>query len=143
MQQSPDQQQWSTFASPSKGCSRRRCERTGGVQQVFPGACPAYRIQGERKDLDDKTLSTLAADVTDRCRFDYMAAHDAKITALNTLYSDRIRYQDSAVPLVMFSDPHVPGVESFAVAARTPGVPRQGVSLGDCSASTGAGYPTT
>src|SRR3546814_16412598 len=102
MQQSPDQQQWSTFASPSKGCSRRRCERTGGVQQVFPGACPAYRIQGERKDLDAKTLSTLAADVTDRCRFDYMPAHASKITALNTLICDRIRYPDIAVPQVTF-----------------------------------------
>src|SRR3546814_20277202 len=131
MQQSPDQQQWSTFASPSKGCSRRRCERTGGVQQVFPGACPAYRIQGERKDLDDKTLSTLAADVTDRCRFDYMAAHDAQITALNTLYGDRIRYHDRAVPRVMFSDPPVAGVESFGVAAVPPVVPRHNVTPAD------------
>lgn len=94
---------------------------------MFPGACPAYRIQGERKDLDDKTLSTLATDVTDRCRFDYMAAHDAKITALNTLYGDRIRYHDSAVPRVAFGDPHVAGVESFGLAARPPGVPRQDV----------------
>lgn len=56
-----------------------------------------------------------------------MAAHDAKIAALNTLYGDLMRHHDSAVPRVVSSDPHVAGVESFEVAARPPGVPRQDV----------------
>src|SRR3546814_14049925 len=137
MQQSPDQQQWSTFASPSKGCSRRRCERTGGVQQVFPGACPAYRIQGERKDLDDKTLSTLAADVTDRCRSDYMAAHDAKITDLNTLSRDRIRYADRAGSRVLFSVPQLAALVSFGMPACAPALPQPNAYTYAYSASPG------
>lgn len=51
-----------------------------------------------------------AGDVTGRDQFVYMAAHGAKIAALNALDGDRLRYDDRAVPWVVFTDPQVAGV---------------------------------
>jgi len=51
-----------------------------------------------------------AGDVTGRDMFVYMAAHGAKIAALNALNGDNRRYDDSAIPEVVFTDPQVASV---------------------------------
>ncbi|MEQ8396133.1 mercury(II) reductase [Thalassobaculum sp.] len=62
-----------------------------------------------------------AGDVTGRDQFVYMAAHGAKIAALNALDGDRLRYDDSAIPWIVFTDPQVAGVGLSEAAARAAG----------------------
>ena len=61
-----------------------------------------------------------AGDVTGRDQFVYMAAYGAKIAAKNALNGDSLRYDNSAMPAVVFSDPQVASVgltEAQAIAA--------------------------
>src|SRR3546814_18496735 len=51
-----------------------------------------------------------AGDVTDRDQFVYMAAYGARLAALNALNGDSLAYDNSAMPLVVFTDPQVEGV---------------------------------
>jgi len=51
-----------------------------------------------------------AGDVTDRDHFVYMAAYGGKIAALNALNGDRLVYDNSAMPWVVFTDPQAAGV---------------------------------
>jgi len=76
--------------------------------------------------VDDRMRTTrpgvyAAGDVTGRDQFVYMAAHGAKIAALNAIDGDRFRYDDSAIPWVVFTDPQVAGVGMGEVAARAAG----------------------
>ena len=61
-----------------------------------------------------------AGDVTDRDQFVYMAAYGAKVAINNALGLAPMRYDNSAMPWVVFSDPQVAGVgltEAEALAA--------------------------
>jgi mercuric reductase len=60
-------------------------------------------------------------DVTDRDQFVYMAAYGAKLAALNALNGDSRTYDNSAMPWVVFTDPHVAGVGLTEAAAKTAG----------------------
>ena len=51
-----------------------------------------------------------AGDVTDRDQFVYMAAYGAKIAVNNAFDLAAMRYDNSAMPWVVFSDPQVAGV---------------------------------
>ncbi len=51
-----------------------------------------------------------AGDVTGRDQFVYMAAYGAKLAAGNALNGDTQRYDNSAMPWVVFTDPQVAGV---------------------------------
>jgi mercuric reductase len=62
-----------------------------------------------------------AGDVTGRDMFVYMAAHGGKIAALNALDGDERRYDRSAIPWVVFTDPQVAGVGLTEAAARAAG----------------------
>src|SRR3546814_51708 len=75
--------------------------------------------------VDDRLRTTrantyAAGDVTGRDQFVYMAAYGAKIAARNALNGDSLRYDNSAMPAVVFSDPQVASVgftEERAIAA--------------------------
>ena len=61
-----------------------------------------------------------AGDVTDRDQFVYMAAYGAKLAAQNAVLGGAERYDNAAMPWVVFTDPQVAGVgltEAQAVAA--------------------------
>lgn len=61
-----------------------------------------------------------AGDVTDRDQFVYMAAYGAKVAINNALGLEPMRYDNAAMPWVVFTDPQVAGVglsESDAKAA--------------------------
>lgn len=58
-----------------------------------------------------------AGDVTDRDQFVYMAAYGAKLAARNAVLNGTERYDNSAMPWVIFSDPQVAGVGLGAAAA--------------------------
>jgi mercuric reductase len=51
-----------------------------------------------------------AGDVTDRDQFVYMAAYGAKVAVNNALGLESMRYDNAAMPWVVFTDPQVAGV---------------------------------
>jgi mercury(II) reductase len=64
-----------------------------------------------------------AGDVTGRDQFVYMAAYGAKIAAKNALNGDSLRYDNHAMPAVVFTDPQVASVGLTEAAARAAGHP--------------------
>ncbi len=62
-----------------------------------------------------------AGDVTGRDQFVYMAAYGAKLAAKNALNGDGLRYNNSAMPAVVFTDPQVASVGLTEAAARAAG----------------------
>jgi len=63
-----------------------------------------------------------AGDVTGRDQFVYMAAYGARIAAENALNGDSKRYDASAMPAVVFTDPQVASVGLTAAAAQRQGL---------------------
>jgi mercuric reductase len=62
-----------------------------------------------------------AGDVTDRDQFVYMAAYGAKLAARNAVLGDAQRYDNAAMPWVVFTDPQVAGVGLTEAQARDVG----------------------
>ena len=62
-----------------------------------------------------------AGDVTDRDQFVYMAAYGAKIAARNAVLGGAERYDNAAMPWVVFTDPQVAGVGLTERHARAAG----------------------
>ena len=62
-----------------------------------------------------------AGDVTGGDQFVYMAAYGAKLAAENALNGDLRRYDNSAMPWVVFTDPQVAGVGLSEQAAKVKG----------------------
>jgi pyruvate/2-oxoglutarate dehydrogenase complex dihydrolipoamide dehydrogenase (E3) component len=76
--------------------------------------------------VDDQMRTTrrdayAAGDVTGHDQFVYMAAYGAKIAAKNALNGDRLRYDSTAMPAVVFTDPQVASVGLTEAAARAAG----------------------
>lgn len=62
-----------------------------------------------------------AGDVTGRDQFVYMAAYGAKLAARNALNGDSLRYDNSAMPAIVFTDPQVASVGLTEAVARSAG----------------------
>lgn len=62
-----------------------------------------------------------AGDVTDRDQFVYMAAYGAKLAARNAVLGNAERYDNVAMPWVVFTDPQVAGVGLTEAEARESG----------------------
>ena len=76
--------------------------------------------------VDDRMRTTgagvyAAGDVTGRDQFVYMAAYGAKLAAKNALNGDSLRYDNSAMPAIVFTDPQVASVGLTEVAAHAAG----------------------
>jgi len=76
--------------------------------------------------VDDRMRTTRAdvyavGDVTGRDQFVYMAAYGAKLAAKNALNGDSLRYDNSAMPAIVFTDPQVASVGFTEAAARAAG----------------------
>jgi mercury(II) reductase len=76
--------------------------------------------------VDDRMRTTkagvyAAGDVTGRDQFVYMAAYGAKLAANNAVNGDSLRYDNSAMPAIVFSDPQVASVGLTEAAARAAG----------------------
>jgi mercury(II) reductase len=76
--------------------------------------------------IDDRMRTTrpgayAAGDVTGRDQFVYMAAHGAKLAAKNALNGDSLRYDNAAMPAVVFTDPQLASVGLTEAAARAAG----------------------
>jgi pyruvate/2-oxoglutarate dehydrogenase complex dihydrolipoamide dehydrogenase (E3) component len=59
-----------------------------------------------------------AGDVTGCDQFVYMAAYGAKLAAKNALNGDRLRYDNAAMPAVVFTDPQLASVGLTEAVAR-------------------------
>jgi mercuric reductase len=99
-----------------------RSPNTDGLGLVEAGIATDKRgaiIVGD--DMATSRPGTYAAgDVTDRDQFVYMAAYGAKLAARNAVLDGAERYDNAAMPWVVFSDPQVAGVgltEAQALAA--------------------------
>jgi mercury(II) reductase len=76
--------------------------------------------------VDDRMRTTragiyAAGDVTGRDQFVYMAAYGAKLAAKNALNGDSLRYDNAAMPAIVFTDPQVASVGLTEAAARAAG----------------------
>jgi mercuric reductase len=76
--------------------------------------------------VDDRMRTTragvyAAGDVIGRDQFVYMAAYGAKLAAKNALNGDSLRYDNNAMPAVVFTDPQVASVGLTEAAARAAG----------------------
>ena len=71
-----------------------------------------------------------AGDVTGRDQFVYMAAYGAKIAAKNALNGDSLRYDNSAMPAVVFTDPQVASVGLTEASARAAGYAVRASTIG-------------
>lgn len=76
--------------------------------------------------VDDRMRTTragiyAAGDVIGKDQFVYMAAYGAKIASTNALNGDRLRYDNAAMPAVVFTDPQVASVGLTAAQARAAG----------------------
>ena len=76
--------------------------------------------------VDDRMRTTAggiyaAGDVTGRDQFVYMAAYGAKLAAKNALNGDSLRYDNSVMPAIVFTDPQVASVGLTEAAARAAG----------------------
>jgi mercuric reductase len=68
-----------------------------------------------------KTGVYAAGDVTGRDQFVYMAAYGAKLAARNAFNGDSLRYDNSAMPAIVFTDPQVASVGLTEATARAAG----------------------
>ena len=74
-------------------------------------------------DMQTKKPGIFAAgDVTDRDQFVYMAAYGAKLAARNAVLGGSERYDNAAMPWVLFTDPQVAGVGLTERQARAAGL---------------------
>ncbi|MBI3678596.1 MAG: mercury(II) reductase [Proteobacteria bacterium] len=76
--------------------------------------------------VDDRLRTTragvyAAGDVTGSDQFVYMAAYGAKLAAKNALNGNSLRYDNRAMPAVVFTDPQVASVGMTETAAREAG----------------------
>lgn len=76
--------------------------------------------------VDDRMRTTragvyAAGDVTGRDDFVYMAAYGARLAAKNALNGDSLRYDNAAMPAVVFTDPQVGSVGLTEAEARAAG----------------------
>lgn len=76
--------------------------------------------------VDDRMRTTrpsvyAAGDVTGHDQFVYMAAYGAKLAAKNALNGDSLRYDNTSMPAVVFTDPQVASVGLTEAAARATG----------------------
>ncbi|MBN8990579.1 MAG: mercury(II) reductase [Rhizobiales bacterium] len=86
-----------------------------GVAQASSGA-----IIVDDRMRTSKAGIYAAGDVTGKDQFVYMAAYGAKLAAKNALNSNSLRYDNTTMPAVVFTDPQVANVgmtEAQAVAA--------------------------
>ena len=86
-----------------------------GVAQTSSGA-----IIVDDRMRTSKVGIYAAGDVTGKDQFVYMAAYGAKLAAKNALNSNSLRYDNTTMPAVVFTDPQVASVgltEAQAVAA--------------------------
>jgi len=104
--------------------SAGRAANTGGLGLEEAGVA---LLANGGIEVDDRMRTSkpgvyAAGDVTGRDQFVYMAAHGAKVAAFNALNGNGRRYDNSAMPAVVFTDPQVASVGLTEAAAGDRGI---------------------
>jgi mercuric reductase len=92
-----------------------------GVAEVGVAATPAGAIIVDDRMRTSKAGVYAAGDVTGKDQFVYMAAYGAKLAAKNALNGNNLRYDNAAMPAVVFTDPQVASVGMTEARARAAG----------------------
>ena len=104
------------------GAGRKANTEGLGLEEAGVALMPNGGIKVDDRMRTTKAGVYAAGDVTGRDQFVYMAAYGAKIAALNALNGDARRYDNLAMPAVVFTDPQVASVGLTEAAARTQGI---------------------
>lgn len=92
-----------------------------GLEEAGVKLLPNGGIQVDEQMRTTRAGVYAAGDVTGRDMFVYMAAYGAKIAAKNALNGDGLRYDTTAMPAVVFTEPQVAGVGLTEAQAREAG----------------------
>lgn len=92
-----------------------------GLAEAGIAATPAGAIIVDDRMRTSKSGVYAAGDVTGKDQFVYMAAYGAKLAAKNALNGDDLRYDNTAMPAVVFTDPQVASVGMTEAQARAAG----------------------
>ncbi len=93
-----------------------------GLEEAGIALLPNGGIEVDDRMRTSKPGVYAAGDVTGRDQFVYMAAYGAKIAAENALNGDDRRYDATAMPAVVFTDPQVASVGLTEAGAREQGL---------------------
>ncbi|MCH8197496.1 MAG: mercury(II) reductase [Proteobacteria bacterium] len=93
-----------------------------GLEEAGVALLPNGGIKVDDRMRTTKAGVYAAGDVTGGDQFVYMAAYGAKIAAENALNGDGRRYDATAMPAVVFTDPQVASVGLTEAAARDQGL---------------------
>ena len=103
--------------------SGRRPNSDGfGLEEAGVALLPNGGIKVDDRMRTSKLGVYAAGDVTGRHQFVYMAAYGARIAAENALNGNSKRYDATAMPAVVFTDPQVASVGVTEAAARAQGL---------------------
>jgi mercuric reductase len=92
-----------------------------GLEEAAVAQTPTGSIQVDDRMRTTRSGVYAAGDVTDRDRFVYMAAYGAKLAANNALNGDNLRYDNTSMPAVVFTDPQAASVGFSERSARAAG----------------------
>ncbi|MBD2746039.1 mercury(II) reductase [Microvirga sp. BT688] len=92
-----------------------------GLAEAGVAQTPTGAILVDDRMRTSKAGVYAAGDVTGKDQFVYMAAYGAKLAAKNALNGDSLRYDNSAMPAVVFTDPQVGSVGLTEAQARSAG----------------------
>ncbi|MBM1170108.1 mercury(II) reductase [Microvirga arabica] len=92
-----------------------------GLAEAGVAQTPAGAILVDDRMRTSKAGVYAAGDVTGKDQFVYMAAYGAKLAVKNALNGDSLRYDNSAMPAVVFTDPQVASVGLTEAQARAAG----------------------
>lgn len=100
--------------------------RTPNTEGLGLGEAGVGQATGGAILIDDRMRTSkkgvyAVGDVTGKDQFVYMAAYGAKLAAKNALNGDSLRYDNSAMPAVVFTDPQVASVGFTEAQARAAG----------------------
>jgi mercuric reductase len=100
--------------------------RSPNVEALGLGAANVEQAPNGGIRVDDRMRTTrpgvyAAGDVTGQDQFVYMAAYGAKLAAKNALNDDSLRYDNTAMPAIVFTDPQVASVGLTEAQARAAG----------------------
>jgi len=93
-----------------------------GLQEAGVALLPNGGVKIDDRMRTSKRGFYAAGDVTGRHQFVYMAAYGARIAAENALNGDNKRYDATAMPAVVFTDPQVASVGLTETAALDQGL---------------------
>jgi mercuric reductase len=92
-----------------------------GLREAGVAQAPSGAIIVDDRMRTSRAGVYAAGDVTGKDQFVYMAAYGAKLAAKNALNGNSLRYDNAAMPAVVFTDPQVASVGLTEAEARAAG----------------------